>query len=118
MMRVRNLLAIALLACANGAQADNSYSQALQLYNQQNYRAAADLFDRSARSQSNPATAYYYEALCRQQVGDFARAKQLYKYLCDNYSSSREGQYAAEALRRLDPNGARGSPAASDRGSG
>jgi clan AA aspartic protease (TIGR02281 family) len=101
-MRVASVLLILFLVSINAAWAD-TYQQAVQLYNQQKFRQAVQLFDQSARSQANPAASYYYQALCYQQLGDFARAKQLYRYVADNFPGTQEGRLAAEGLTGLDP---------------
>lgn len=91
-----------LLNCPR-AHADAYYDQGVALYNQRNYKAAAPYFDYLVRNSSRESNVYYYSALNYQQLGDWPRAKQMYRILVERFPDSEAGRLASSVLLKYDP---------------
>ena len=85
------------------AASEASFDQGVRLYNQKSYRAAIQYFDQAARVNPKLSTAFYYEALCYQQLGDFEKAKQVYRSVCETFPGTQEAELSAGLLKRVDP---------------
>ena len=86
-----------------GWAADPAFDMGVRLYNQRSYRAALAHFENSLRANPQSATVLYYIGLCNQQLGDFVRAKQAYRSVCQQFAGSPEAEMSASVLRRVDP---------------
>jgi len=108
-----SLLAVAtqqVLGSESGSNPSSSNSRsitaeqnALNLYKQQEYTAAANAFEGIIRTSSPNASLYYYAALANLQSGKKARADQLFKYIDNNFPGTTEATYAHKALRYKQP---------------
>lgn len=96
------VVAVFVLA-APGVWADPAYDIGVRLYNQRSYRAALGHFEGALGANPHNVTALYYVGLCNQQLGDFARAKQAYRSVCQQFAGSQEAELSALFLRRVDP---------------
>ena len=96
-----------LLACFWGSQLPAGAQQsspadsqnAVNLYQQHKYAAAADSFERIIRSAPS-ARMCYYAALSNQASGRQLRATQLFQYIITNYPNAQESAYARQALQQ------------------
>jgi clan AA aspartic protease (TIGR02281 family) len=79
----------------------SDYSEALQLYQQKNYRAAAAKFEAAMKTNPRDANAVYYCALSQQCANNRARAKQLYEYIINAFPGSKVASMAQSGLAAL-----------------
>jgi predicted aspartyl protease len=108
-------LALTVCLCAAGRSlADGAFEAGVKLYNQKAYRAALSHFESCLGADGNQATAVYYQGLCYQQLGDFARAKQIYRAVCRQYGGTPEARMAGAFLKRVDPEFSRQAPSMTD----
>ena len=86
---------------------DKSAKQAISLYEQHEYKKAADEFEKLFKSSLPPSANYfYYAALSNQNCRQIARAEQLFKYIIQNYPGTVPAQYSARALANIAPENA------------
>jgi predicted aspartyl protease len=81
--------------------ASAAYTQGLSLYGQQNYAAAASMFEQSIAQNPRDGNAVYYCALANQQIRNFVRAKQLYQYAIMAFPKSQPAVLSQTALLQL-----------------
>lgn len=83
---------------ASNSSVSISTQNALKLYNEQNYAAAAAAFENIIQTVKPSATLFYYAALANQQCHKSARASQLFKYIVDNFPGTQEATYSQKVL--------------------
>jgi clan AA aspartic protease (TIGR02281 family) len=81
--------------------ASAAYTQGLSLYGQQNYAAAASMFEQSIAQNPRDGNAVYYCALANQQMRNFTRAKQLYQYAITAFPKTQPAVLSQTALQQL-----------------
>jgi hypothetical protein len=94
------LLAVLVLASTNHsvlAQATVETRNAISLYTQHNYSAAASAFEPIIQKNPSPGLCYY-AALSNRACAKEARARQLFQYVVQNYPKSVEASYCKQAL--------------------
>jgi clan AA aspartic protease (TIGR02281 family) len=79
------------------------FERGVQLYNARQFRQAAPYLDQACVLSPWDSNAYYYRALCYQNLGDRAKATQYYGQCIKNFPGSTAANYAATALQTLDP---------------
>jgi tetratricopeptide (TPR) repeat protein len=85
-------------------EGNKSAQQAVRLYEQKEYKKAADEFEKLFNSGLPPSANYfYYAALSNQNCQQIARAEQLFKYIIQNYPGTVHAQYSARALVSIAP---------------
>jgi tetratricopeptide (TPR) repeat protein len=70
------------------ASSEPYFDQGVKLYGKGDYKGAQPYFTQAVKTSPDNGQAYYYEALCRQQLGDIEGAKTLYKKVYVNFSGS------------------------------
>lgn len=83
---------------AKDSGAVSDVQNALNLYNQRQYAAAADAFERVIKTSRPNARLYYYAALANSASLRQTRAKQLFEYIAVHYAGTQEASYAQNAL--------------------
>src|SRR6516162_4737183 len=108
------LLAIALSGNLAFAQ-EQDYKAAVNSYRAGNYTNAASLLNKVVLAHPEDANAAYYQALCAQQLGQFDKAKALFRSLSERFPERDAGRLARRALQQLSvqPPQARSEPKAS-----
>jgi clan AA aspartic protease (TIGR02281 family) len=81
--------------------ANPAYDKGVSLYNQKNYRAAAQQFEAAMQAAPDDANVIYYCALCAQLSNNRARARQLFEYVTQRFPQSRVAGMAQTALSGL-----------------
>ncbi len=103
--RARFCVIFLLLAAACGsALAASKAQQGFQLYQNRQYKEAAQLFDEHLVTNPRDGTVYYYDAVCYQQLGNMGRATALYKQVVKLLPNSQLAKYASQILQKVDPN--------------
>jgi hypothetical protein len=102
------MLALILLStltfCGKALAADRSYAdQGIELYNQRNYRGAAQLLGLAVETERDNAAAFYYMGNCTYALGQRDTAVKYYWYVIHHFSSTKEAYYSRDVLRRIDP---------------
>lgn len=98
---VVNALAALLIAALPAMSAPaNLYAQAVADYNAGKYGQAATAFETIKAQYPNNALTHYYLALCRQALGQFAKARQEYEWVSQYGDASLKGM-AAQGMSRL-----------------
>lgn len=85
----------------SAALTNAAYDRGVSLYNQKNYRAAAQEFEKAIKESPDNPNAVYYCALCAQLSNNRARARQLFEYLLQRFPQSRVAPMAQSALNQL-----------------
>ncbi len=101
----RTSLVVALLCMTgNSALAASKAQQGFQLYQNRQYKEAAQLFDEHLITNPRDGTVYYYDAVCYQQLGNMGRAAAMYKQVVKLLPNSQLAKYASQILQKVDPN--------------
>ena len=85
------------------AEGSSDLDQGIQLYNQRNYQAAAQLLNRAASAERNNPSVYYYSANCAYAMGKRATAIKFYWFVAHRFSTSKEAYYSRNVLKQIDP---------------
>lgn len=85
------------------ALSDPEFDQALNLYQQGDYRNALPLFKHSSDIFPEDPTSSYYYAITLQRVGYLDKAVAKYQQLLDRFPDTEEGRRALTALYSLSP---------------
>jgi hypothetical protein len=88
------------IAPAKGAEPSHQ-ANAIALYQKQDYKGAATLFERAAGENAS-ATPTYYLALCEIQLRNQSRAVQLFQKICHDWPTSPEAVHATTYLKNLE----------------
>ncbi len=95
----------ALLLCGNlpqPAAADPYFDYGLKVFQQRNFKLAAQYFDMRLKSNPNDSYAQYYRALCYHFQGDTDRAKELYQSVVSGGTDARIRGLAETQLKRIE----------------
>ncbi len=95
----------ALLLCGNllqPAAADPYFDYGLKVFQQRNFKLAAQYFDMRLKSNPNDTYAQYYRALCYHVQGDPDKAKELYQSVVSTGIDARIRALAQTQLKRLE----------------
>src|SRR5579885_1224919 len=103
---------LSFLASGQAARADEYYDWGVRLYNQRNFKGAAPYFESSMKNSPWDSSAMYYAALTYHQLGNFSRAKQLYREILTRYPGTEASRNASAVLQKLDPDFVRKASAA------
>src|SRR5262245_2129511 len=85
----------AIFIAAGGA---SDAQDVMKFYNQHNYAAAADAFERASKTIRPDANTCYYAALAYRQINKETRARQLFQYIVTSFPGTQQAQYAQQAL--------------------
>jgi len=85
------------------ALGDAYYDQGVALYNRRDFKGASPYFDYAVRNSPSDSNAYYYCALNYQQLGDWPRAKQMYREIVQKFPGSQAYELAQSVLQKYDP---------------
>ncbi|HMY51875.1 MAG TPA: C2 family cysteine protease [Candidatus Obscuribacter sp.] len=103
-MKKSILLALSLLIISGtntAASAQNKAAEALALYKQKQYSAAADAFEKLLKTEKPAARLYYYAALANRDADRKARAVQIFNYIVSNFPTTEEALHSGTMLNNL-----------------
>jgi tetratricopeptide (TPR) repeat protein len=92
------------LVCLVPALAEQDYAEAVALYQNRNYSAAAERFALAWRSDPGNTSAGYYEGYCLYLTGQKQAAIEVFWKLADMQPQRKESQMSREMLAKIDPN--------------
>ena len=94
------VLGFLLLTCMP-SMAGEELKQAVNLYQQKQYREASKVLEVYLKQNGNSATAHYYAALCAQQLGQLGSAKYHYQQVVRISPQSKLATYSQSFLSRV-----------------
>jgi clan AA aspartic protease (TIGR02281 family) len=96
-------MAMALLACCWGVPtgADAPYDTGVKAFGQGSYQQALNAFTAAESGGKKDANTYYYQALCFQQLKQYARARDLFTYVRQRFPDSDAAVLCEQALVRF-----------------
>jgi len=92
------LLCLFAWACVAPTFADTAFDSGVKQFSQGNYQQALTAFATAESGGKRDANIYYYQALCNQQMKNYAKARQLFEYVRSRFPSSDAAILAEQAL--------------------
>lgn len=78
--------------------ADSSYDSGVKQFGQKNFQQALASFSLAEQGGKKDANLYYYQALCNQQLKNYAKARELFQYVRVKFPSSDAAILSEQAL--------------------